>query len=193
MPSMRFMRVFLIEISFYKVFTVWLLVASNDLCIPQQMPQIMLSIKAFTWQVWNSYRIEISCLRGFHSLTSGDLKWRLTLTKTHRNFFYSEWGTTIPRMKFVNVCLLKYHVYKIFAFDFQWLRMILTSTNNNIHHSLSMWHPHTKHEISHVYSSWDIVFPKKSVTENTHAHSHDTLTHTWRHHRTNPFHLQQVI
>ena len=60
-------------------------------------------------------RIEIMCLQGFQSFTSGDLKWPLTSIENNRKSSTHQGLSTYQVWSSGNFQLLRYRVYKVFS------------------------------------------------------------------------------
>ena len=100
----------------YKVFRVWPEVTSNDLW---PLPKIginysMRNIHRSSMRFMHVCLLEILHLQGFQTLTSGDLKWRLTSTKNNRDHVLNM-CSSYAKYEIHPLPFLRYCVYKVFG------------------------------------------------------------------------------
>lgn len=77
----------------------------------------------------------------------------------HRATTYKVWNQS-------RLCILKYHVNKVFQVWPLWPRWPLNSIKNNRIHPLTIWHPNTKYKEHLSFISWDIVLTRFSLASD---------------------------
>ena len=152
--------------------------SSNDLWPPWKTIGIIYTPRAtnilslkFRWLSL----LEISCLQGFQTLTSGDLKWPLTAMENNRDHLRTK-GYQQTKFEVQATFTCWDTVFTRFpVFDLWWPQMTFDLHENNRDHLPTKGYQHTKFEVQATFTSWDIVFTSKA--SHTHTHTH-TRTHT---------------
>ena len=105
-------------------------------------------------------RIEIMCLKGFQTLTSGDLTWPPWKTL---GIIYPPRAINIPSLKFRQLSLIEISCLQGFqSFNSGDLKWPLTCMENNRDHLPTKGYQHTKFEVPATFSYWDNVFTRFS-------------------------------
>ena len=106
-------------------------------------------------------RIEIMCLQGFQTLTSGDLTWPPWKTL---GIIYPPRAINILSLKFRQLSLIEIPCLQGFqtltSGDLKWP---LTSMENNRDHLRTKGYQHTKFEVQATFTYWDTMFTRFSV------------------------------
>ena len=147
----------------YKVFSLFTLVTSNDLWPPWKTIGIIYPPRAINrpslkFQLISL--IEITCLQGFQTLTSGDLKWPLTAMENNRDHLRTK-GYQHVKFEVQATFTCWDTVFTRFpVFDLWWP---LTSMENNRNHLRTKGYQHTKFEVQATFTYWDTMFTRFSV------------------------------
>lgn len=135
----------------FKENTIWPMVGSNDLPLPQK------SIGFFTL-IWNTYVpsmrftvsvLKISCFHSWPLVTPNDLDLHLN-SQDHTPAMYEITTTYLSQDIMVT---------RFWPIDLLSPQLTIDLHQNNRNHPWSMDNPHAKY-ISHCYPSWDIVFTR---------------------------------